>query len=96
MKLACCTACAISTCILAVFFSAVASFFCSRIAFFNADSAALGQTGNEYAVFGKWTQGLTVLDDIGNSATGPSVIEGNQLASRPLVDIVLQSVTRTQ
>ena len=60
------------------------------------NAAALGQTGNEYAVFGKLTQGLTVLDDIGNSATGPSVIEGNQLASRPLVDIVLQSVTRTQ
>ena len=60
------------------------------------NAAALGQTGNEYAVFGKLTQGLTVLDDIGNSATGPSVIEGNQLASRPLVDIVLQSVTQTQ
>jgi peptidyl-prolyl cis-trans isomerase A (cyclophilin A) len=60
------------------------------------NAAALGQTGNEYAVFGKLTQGLTVLDAIGNSATGPSVIEGNALASRPLVDIVLQSVTQTQ
>ena len=39
MKLACCSACAISTCILAVFLSALANFFCSRIAFFNADSA---------------------------------------------------------
>ena len=60
------------------------------------NAAALGQTGNEYAVFGKLTQGLTVLDAIGNSDTGPSVIAGNPLASRPLVDIVLQSVTQTQ
>jgi hypothetical protein len=47
-------------------------------------------------VFGKLTQGLTVLDAIGNSATGISVIAGNVLATRPLVDIVLQSVTQTQ
>jgi peptidyl-prolyl cis-trans isomerase A (cyclophilin A) len=60
------------------------------------NAASLGQTGNEYAVFGKLTQGLTVLDAIGNSATGASVIAGNALATRPLVDIVLQSVTQTQ
>lgn len=60
------------------------------------NAASLGQTGNEYAVFGKLTQGLTVLDAIGNSATGISVIAGNVLATRPLVDIVLQSATQTQ
>jgi cyclophilin family peptidyl-prolyl cis-trans isomerase len=60
------------------------------------NAAALGQTGNEYAVFGILTQGLTVLDAIGNSATGPSVIAGNPLATRPLVDIVLQSATQPQ
>ncbi len=60
------------------------------------NAAALGQTGNEYAVFGTLIQGLTVLDAIGNSATGPSVIAGNPLATRPLVDIVLQSVSQTQ
>lgn len=66
--------------------------------YFNVtDSAAsLGQTNNWYAVFGKLTQGLTVLDAIGNSATGISAIAGNVLATRPLVDIVLQSVTQTQ
>jgi len=60
------------------------------------NAAELGQTGNEYAVFGKLIQGLTVLDAIGNSATGSSRIAGNILATRPLVDIVLQSVTQTQ
>ena len=60
------------------------------------NAAALGQTGNEYAVFGKLIQGLTVLDAMGNSATGTSRIAGYFLATRPLVDIVLQSVTQTQ
>ena len=40
------------------------------------NAAALGQTGNEYAVFGKLTQGLTVLDAMGNSATGRNDIAG--------------------
>jgi peptidyl-prolyl cis-trans isomerase A (cyclophilin A) len=60
------------------------------------NAAALGQAGNEYAVFGTLIQGLTVLDAMGNSATGPSVIAGYILATRPLVDIVLQSATQTQ
>lgn len=60
------------------------------------NAASLGQTGNEYAVFGKLTQGLTVLDAIGNSATGNSVIAGYILETRPLVDIVLQSATQSQ
>ena len=60
------------------------------------NAAELGQTGNEYAVFGKLIQGLTVLDAMGNSATGTSRIAGYFLATRPLVDIVLQSVSQTQ
>ena len=60
------------------------------------NAASLGQAGNEYAVFGTLIQGLTVLDAMGSSATGPSVIAGYILATRPLVDIVLQSATQTQ
>ena len=60
------------------------------------NAAALGQTGNEYAVFGTLIQGLTVLDAMGSSPTGPSVIAGYILTTRPLVDIVLQSATQTQ
>ena len=60
------------------------------------NAAELGQTGNEYAVFGKLIQGLTVLDAIGSSAKFPRIIDGWNLFEAPLVDIVLQSVTQTQ
>ena len=60
------------------------------------NAAELGQAGDEYAVFGKLIQGLTVLDAMGNSATGSSQIAGYILSTRPLVDIVFQSVTQTQ
>lgn len=60
------------------------------------NAVALGQAGNEYAVFGTLIQGLAVLDAMGSSATGPSVIAGNFLMTRPVVDIVLQSATQTQ
>ena len=60
------------------------------------NAAELGQTGNEYAVFGKLIQGLTVLDAIGSSTKFPRIIDGWNLFEAPLVDIVLQSVTQTQ
>ena len=60
------------------------------------NAASLGQTGNVNAVFGTLIQGLTVLDAMGSSPTGPSVIAGYILETRPLVDIVLQSATQTQ
>jgi len=60
------------------------------------NSVALGQINNWYMVFGTLVQGLALLDAVGNSATGPSVITGGILAYLPLIDIVLQSATKTQ
>ena len=60
------------------------------------NAAALGQTGNVYAVFGTLIQGLAVLDAMGSSATGFCLIAGDMLASAPLLDIVFQSTTQTQ
>lgn len=60
------------------------------------NAAALGQTGNVYAVFGTLIQGLAVLDAMGSSATGFRLVAGDTLASAPLLDIVFQSATQTQ
>ena len=60
------------------------------------NAAALGQTGNVYAVFGTLIQGLAVLDAMGSIATGFRLIAGDMLASAPLLDIVFQSTTQTQ
>jgi cyclophilin family peptidyl-prolyl cis-trans isomerase len=60
------------------------------------NAAELGETGNEYAVFGNLVQGLTVLDAMGSSATRFRIIAGYPLTTYPLVDIVLQSATQTQ
>jgi len=60
------------------------------------NAVALGQTNNWYTVFGTLVQGLAVLNAVGNSATGPSVIAVGILEYLPMVDIVLQSATKTQ
>ncbi len=70
--------------------SATSQFYFNLIDNAFLDYASTASPG--YAVFGKLTQGLSVMDAMGSSATGTRF----GMADFPLVNIVLQSAAQTQ